>query len=101
MANAPIRKYKRYGIQIDVWENTRDDGSKNNSYTLSKSWKKKDSDEWQKQSINLFENDLLNLSCVLQRATSSLVKAESNTNAQASTAPASTPPQDIDDEIPF
>lgn len=56
---SPIAKYQQGTLQIAVWSN--DNG---NSYTISKSFKKKDKDgvqsnDWTTQKISIFDAEIL------------------------------------------
>lgn len=53
MSNGPTQKWKSKGIELALWENAYGD-----TYTLTKSYKNKKTDEWVRESIKLFPNEL-------------------------------------------
>ena len=72
MSNKPDREWREKGLSIAVWG----DGE-SASYQLQKSFKRKGSEEWERQSIRLFHNELENLGGLVMKALSgSYAKSE-------------------------
>lgn len=77
--NKPVLKLKNGGIELSRWENERFfNGQRITtvSYTLRKSWKNSDSDQWQEAKLPLNKNDLHKIRAVLTRLEVLEVKQE-------------------------
>ena len=60
MSNKPLNTFKDRTLQIAQW------GS--DSFTMSKSWKRKDSDQWVTERINVFKSELLRMRDLIDQA---------------------------------
>lgn len=67
MSNAPILVASDYMMKVSVFEHNRD-GKDNYSFCLQRSYKKKDTDEYVNETINLFPEDVLKMSHLLDSA---------------------------------
>ena len=65
--NKPVAKTRLGSFQISKWEKVEGD-KKTYSFSVQKSWKKKDSEEWESQSLTLFPEELSKLSACLCKA---------------------------------
>lgn len=103
MPTLPILSSKDMGLSVACFEWKQDDGKKNYSFSIQRSHKKKDSEEFENETINCYADDLLKLANLCQRAYNQYVKyRQDHKDAPAATpAPASAPAQSLDDDIPF
>lgn len=61
----PILSVRKGTTKASVWCNENKDGDKSYSITLQKSYKPKDSEEWQHKTINLFMSEIQDVISVL------------------------------------
>lgn len=106
----PIIKIKDRGLSIGVFEYRNPDGSTSISCDVQRSYKKKDAQDWTRENIHCYEDDLLKIANICTRTYNAIMnhrdkraqdKAQSQAPAQA---PAAAPAQSqapTDDEIPF
>lgn len=70
--NKPIMEFRVGAVKVAVWskEKVTPDGKTytEHNYTLSKSFKRKDSDQYEEQRITLFGDDLLAVAAVVGHA---------------------------------
>lgn len=101
MANTPIIKKRSGSFSVAVFEETKQskngDSYISHSVVLQKSYKAQNG-EWQRQTINLFENNVAEVALLLQATAIELMGAK-----RAEPAQAEEPKQDVqvDDSIPF
>lgn len=101
MANTPIIKKRSGSFSVAVFEETKQsktgDSYISHSVVLQKSYKDQNG-EWQRQTINLFENNVAEVALLLQATAIELMGAKRSEPAQAEE-----PKQDtqVDDSIPF
>ena len=87
----PLNKWKgekAKGLEVVEWE-----GSK---YSIQKSYKKKDSDEWVRFNISLFKNELEELGSLIAKAL-----GEPEVDQMPTPEYEQKPPPFTDDDIPF
>lgn len=105
----PVIKLIDFGVSTAVFKWERD-GKKSYSVSLQRSYKKKDSDEYVNETINLYPEDLLKYAHLLEKtydayndyAYGSSKKQASAPTAAPASAPAATPSSaSVDDDIPF
>lgn len=70
----PIKKLKDFGVSTAIFEWTNNDGKKNYTISLQRSFKKKDSEEYVNETINLFPEDLLKFAKILENTYNELTK---------------------------
>ena len=108
--NEPIIKIRDRGISIGVFEFVNQDGTKNISCDIQRSFKKKDAQDWTRENIRCYEDDLLKIANICTRAYNAImshraknVTTQAPVQAQEPVAPKSPdmPDQGFDDEIPF
>lgn len=101
MANTPIIKKRSGSFSVAVFEETKQsktgDSYISHSVVLQKSYKDQNG-EWQRQTINLFENNVAEVALLLQATAIELMGTK-----RAEPAQAEEPKQDVqvDDSIPF
>lgn len=100
MANTPIIKKRNGAFSVAVFEETKQ-GKSGDSYisrsvVLQKSYKDQN-DQWQRQTINLFDNNVADVALLLQATAIELMATPAEKPAQAETP--KTP--EVDSEIPF
>lgn len=99
MANTPVIKKRSGAFSAAVFEEQKQDRNGNEytsrSVVLQKSYKDQNG-EWQRQTINLFDNNVADVSLLLQAVYMELV----NTKPTESAAPVSTAAV-VNDEVPF
>lgn len=101
MANAPIKKLRDYGLSTAIFE-WNNDGKKSYSISLQRSYKKKDATEYTNESINLYPEDLLKLSRLLERTYDSYLALMQSDAPASAPAPQQTTQQATNsDDIPF
>ena len=103
MTNAPVIKIKDFGVSTAVFEWANQDGKKSYSIALQRSYKKKDSQDYTEETINMYPEDLLKFAALLTRTYNELVDYR---NANRQSAPAATQAVQqsssvADDSIPF
>lgn len=76
----PVKKIKDRGLSIAIFKHEN-----NLSFAVQKSWKKKDSDEYDSKTISLFEDDLLRLSELLKRAYNESIELRTSTQTNIHT----------------
>lgn len=99
----PVIKLKDFGVSTAVFEWVRD-GKKSYSISLQRSYKKKDSDEYVNETINLYPEDLLKYAHLLERTYDAYNAYAYGEGKKQTSAPASSPAQSsapVDDDIPF
>lgn len=90
----PIKKIKDRGLSIATFKHDN-----NLSFAVQKSWKKKDSDEFESKTISLFEDDLLRLSELLKRAYNESIELRARKSDDV--AQTAAPAPDVDVDYPF
>lgn len=88
----PLFTLRDRGLSVSAFQS-----NDNVSFAVQKSWKKKDSNEYERREINLFEDDLLKLARLFVSAYAESVKYR----AKGAPAPSAAPEPVINDEIPF
>lgn len=101
MANTPIIKKRSGAFSVAVFEETKQ-GKSGDSYisrsvVLQKSYKDQN-DQWQRQTINLFDNNVADVALLLQATAMELMSTPAEKPAQAE-KPSEEP--SVDSEIPF
>jgi hypothetical protein len=101
MANTPIIKKRSGAFSVAVFEETKQsrDGGEyvSRSVVLQKSYKGQDG-SWQRQTINLFDNNVADVALLLQATAMELMATPAEKPAQVEN-PAEEP--SVDSEIPF
>lgn len=100
MANTPIIKKRSGAFSVAVFEETKQGKSGeyiSRSVVLQKSYKDQN-DQWQRQTINLFDNNVADVALLLQATAMELMATPTEKPAQAE-KPAEEP--SVDDSIPF
>jgi hypothetical protein len=103
MNRGPINKWKIKGLDLAQWQNAN-----SVSYTLTKSYKNKKTDQWEKQTIGMFYDHLLMLRDLLEQA---IQAGNPDPNSSANDQPAAAQPSNVeyikhdvkfeDDDLPF
>lgn len=103
----PIIKMSDRALSIAVFEFQNQNGPNTYSVNIQRAFKKKDAQEWTREEIHCYEEDLLKIAHLCHEAYDALrkyrspkPKAKEATQAPAQ-APASQPEAQVDDEIPF
>lgn len=117
--NKPIITLRDRSISVSIFkkEGTDEQGRSETYYSacLQRSFKKRDSEEWQRESINLYPDELLKIASIANNAYTSVLKyandhkpannhpAQSFTPAEYQSAKDGdlTPPSWASEEIPF
>lgn len=107
--NPPIIKIQDRSLAIGVFEFVNQDGSRSISCDLQRSFKRKDAQEWTRENIHCYEDDLLKIANVCTRAYNAIISHRAkNTQSQQPAAQQPAPAQapapaaaPADDEIPF
>lgn len=96
-----------FSVAVFADNRKRDDGTEYVSYSavLQKSWKDKN-DQWQQQSVSMFDNNLAGVAMLLQKAAFSILDLRNRTGKTSAVAqqPEKTNAQvldEISDNIPF
>lgn len=100
MANTPIIKKRSGAFSVAVFEETKQGKSGeyiSRSVVLQKSYKDQNGD-WQRQTINLFDNNVADVALLLQATAMELMAAPTEKPAQAE-KPAEEP--SVDSDLPF
>ena len=100
MANTPIIKKRSGAFSVAVFEETKQGKSGeyiSHSVVLQKSYKDQN-DQWQRQTINLFDNNVADVALLLQATAMELMATPTEKPAQAE-KPVEEP--SVDSEIPF
>lgn len=100
MANTPIIKKRSGAFSVAVFEETKQGKTGeyiSRSVVLQKSYKDQN-DQWQRQTINLFDNNVADVALLLQATAMELMSAPAEKPAQAE-KPVEEP--SVDSEIPF
>lgn len=100
MANTPIIKKRSGAFSVAVFEETKQGKTGeyiSRSVVLQKSYKDQN-DQWQRQTINLFDNNVADVALLLQATAMELMATPTEKPAQAE-KPAEEP--SVDSEIPF
>lgn len=102
-----IRGDGGFSVAVFADNKKRDDGTEYVSYSavLQKSWKDKN-DQWQQQSVSMFDNNLAGVAMLLQKTAFSILDLRNNTGKASTVAqqPEKTNAQvldEISDDIPF
>ncbi len=102
MENKPIIQTRDRGLSISIFKREKD-GIPTYGACLQRSWKDKTTDEWKREQINLFPDELLKLAALCNRSyteTLSYVQSQPTVfNHPAQTMADNTP--NLDDTIPF
>lgn len=107
----PVIKIKDRTLSIGVFVFKNQDGSENISCDIQRSYKRKDDQDWTRENIHCYEDDLLKIANICTRAYNAIIShraknAQTQKPAQAQ-APAQQPaqqpatPVDDGDTIPF
>lgn len=100
----PVIKIKDRGLSIGVFEYKNQDGSISLSCDLQRSFKKKDAQDWTRENIHCYEDDLLKIANICTRAYNAIMTKRSKpvaAPAQPAPAPAPAAAPATEDEIPF
>lgn len=115
MSNQPTITTRDRGLSISIFEREKD-GQKTYGACLQRSWKDKNTEEWKREQINLFPDELLKIANLSQVAYNDLrnhLSKNRSTNsgnypAQAcdnsddwNNQPGANTPADLNDDIPF
>lgn len=100
MANTPVIKKRSGAFSVAVFEETKQ-GKSGESFTshsvvLQKSYKDQN-DQWQRQTINMFDNNVADVALLLQAIAMELMSAPAEKPAQAETPRA----PELDTDLPF
>lgn len=95
----PIIQKRDKNLSISVFTNVTNDGKSYHSIQLQRSYKKKGQQDWTRETINLFKDDLLPLSQILSDTYSRIVSDETAQKI-VNTDRNSYDPQDMTD-VPF
>ena len=79
MANRPIKKWRSGNMEVAIWLNERVSGDQKMEFktaSLTRSWKKKDEDQWRSDVVNLRRMDIPKALVLLQKAQEELYLAE-------------------------
>ena len=100
MANTPIIKKRSGAFSVAVFEETKQ-GKSGESFTshsvvLQKSYRDQNN-EWQRQTINMFDNNVADVALLLQATAMELMSVPTEKPAQAKAVE----PETTTDEIPF
>lgn len=99
MANTPIIKKRSGAFSVAVFEETKQGKTGeyiSRSVVLQKSYKDQN-DQWQRQTINLFDNNVADVALLLQATAMELMSAPAEKPAQTETP--KTP--ELDSDLPF
>lgn len=96
MAEKPIINRRDGNISISVFKKEKD-GKGYYSVCLQRSYKAKDAQDWTREQINLFPDDLLKLANLSRCAYTDIVAHAQQNKATATEYPAQT----FDDAVPF
>lgn len=94
--NTPIITNRDRKLSASVFQKEKD-GQKFYSVCLQRSWKKENSDEYEREQINLFPDDLLRISNLLSRTYADILTYIQSQPKETKEYPAQT----MDDGIPF
>lgn len=72
----PIIQKRDKNLSVSVFVNQTTDGKSYHSIQLQRSYKKKGQQDWTRETINLFKEDLLPLAQIVSDAYSEIVKGE-------------------------
>lgn len=104
----PVIKLSDRALSIGVFVFKNQDGTENISCDIQRSYKKKDAQDWTRENIHCYEDELLKIANICTRAYNAICNrraSKSKAQAQApAQAPAPVPAQTqapVDDEIPF
>lgn len=113
MDNKPIISTRDRGLSISIFKREKD-GQSFYGACLQRSWKDKNTDEWKREQINLFPDELLKLAALCNRTYEQVIthgQANRPTTGGAnypaqpiedSSYPAPTPTSNVfDDDVPF
>lgn len=104
MANTPIIKKRSGAFSVAVFEETKQgrDGGEyvSHSVVLQKSYKGQDG-SWQRQTINLFDNNVADVALLLQATAMELMATPTEKPAQAEKSVEKPAEESTADEIPF
>lgn len=93
MENKPVIQTRDRGLSISIFRRDKD-GQSSYGACLQRSWKDKTTDEWKREQINLFPEELLKLASLCNRTYAELL-------TYVQSQPASTyPAQVMDNENP-
>lgn len=106
----PVIKLSDRALSIGVFVFKNQDGTENISCDIQRSYKKKDAQDWTRENIHCYEDELLKIANICTRAYNAICnRRASKPKAQApaqsvqqTPAVAQAPAQEpVDDEIPF
>lgn len=94
MENKPVIQNRDRGLSISIFKREKD-GITSYGACLQRSWRDKTTDEWKREQINLFPDELLKLTSLCARTyTDAVIYAQNNQSKDY-------PAQAIDEAIPF
>jgi hypothetical protein len=93
----PIISRRDRNINISVFKKTKDDGKDYYSVCLQRSYKKQGEEEWTRETINLFPDDLLQLENLARCVYTDIISYVQKQKKQTTEFPS----QPLDDDIPF
>lgn len=101
----PVIKLSDRALSIGVFVFKNQDGTENISCDIQRSYKKKDAQDWTRENIHCYEDELLKIANICTRAYNAICNRRASkpkAQAPAQQAPAPSPAQaPVDDEIPF
>lgn len=100
----PVIKISDRSLSIGVFVFKNQDGTENVSCDIQRSYKKKGDQEWTRENIHCYEDDLLKIANVCTRAYNAICNRRASKPKAQAQAPAPAPAQTqapADDEIPF
>lgn len=115
MNNQPVISTRDRGLSISIFEREKD-GQKTYGACLQRSWKDKNTDEWKREQINLFPDELLKIANLAQKTYNELMAyLQKNRPASSGNYPSqsydnsdgwdnqagASSPADLNDDIPF
>lgn len=103
MANTPIIKKRSGAFSVAVFEETKQ-GKSGESFTshsvvLQKSYRDQNN-EWQRQTINMFDNNVADVALLLQAIAMELMNTKASSDAPTPKKETVTP-EPVDEDLPF
>jgi len=101
----PIISTQDRALRIGVFKFFNPDGSENLSVNIQRSFKKKDAQDWTREEIHCYDDDLLRMANLCTRVYNAIQTYRAKNAQQKQQAPAQAPaaaaPAQNDNEIPF
>lgn len=100
----PVIKLSDRALSIGVFVFKNQDGTENISCDIQRSYKKKDAQDWTRENIHCYEDELLKIANICTRAYNAICNRRASKPKAQTPAPAPATAQTqapVDDEIPF